>query len=431
MFTDLGSDLRYAVRQVKRSPGFAVLAVLCLGLGIGANTSIFSALNSVLFRPLSVADPARLLMLSRGTSANFSYPDFQDLQARGRLLSGLTASFPMESDLEVDGVSEFVAAEVVSANYGAVLGVAPALGRWFTSETEPVAVISHAVWQNRFGGSANVLGRRIGSEAQSYTIVGVAPRAFTGIFAPYRTDIWVPMRTRPRLAAMLDNRSRRLVMVFGRLRSDATPGQASAELNGIDSTTRRRARRVSGTAAADRGRTDTWNPESRWPAPRQPERIAAHDRRRRRSAHRVRERRQPPARARVPAPARAGRTTGTRRHEISPDASAADRKPRAGYRRRRERPRAGTLDDQNPRTCHALGAIDLSDRAGSVARRARHRVRDDPLARDDAGLRAGTRVAGIADQRSRRIQRGDWRARSGVGVPSGLSPRSCSRSCCS
>ena len=193
---DVGSDLRYAVRQVKRSPGFAVLAVLSLGLGIGANTSIFSALNSVLFRPLPVADPGRVLMLSRGISANFSYPDFQDLQARGRLLPGLTASFPMESDLEVDGASEFVAAEVVSANYGAVLGVAPARGRWFTSESEPVAVISHAVWQNRFGGSADVLGRSIGSEAQSYTIVGVAPRAFTGIFAPYRTDIWVPMRTR-------------------------------------------------------------------------------------------------------------------------------------------------------------------------------------------------------------------------------------------
>jgi putative ABC transport system permease protein len=229
----LGHDLRYAVRQVKRSPGFAVLAMLCLGLGIGANASIFSALNSVLFRPLPVADPGRLVMLGRGASAYFSHPDFQDLQARGRVLPGLTASFPMESDLEVDGVSEFVAAEVVSANYGSVIGVAPARGRWFTSETEPAAVISHAVWQSRFGGSANVLGRRIGSEAQSYTIVGVAPRAFTGIFAPYRTDIWVPMRTRPRLAAMLDNRSRRVVMVFGRLRPDATPGQASAELNGI------------------------------------------------------------------------------------------------------------------------------------------------------------------------------------------------------
>jgi len=234
LLDDLADDLRYAVRQARRSPGFAVLAILCLGLGIGANTSIFSALNSVLLRPLPVADPGRVLMLSRGTGASFSYPDFQDLQARGRLLSGVTASFPMESDLEVDGVSEFVAAEVVSANYGGVLGVAPARGRWFTSETEPVAVISHAVWQNRFGGSEDVLGRSIGSEAQSYTIVGVAPRAFTGIFAPYRTDIWVPMRTRPRLAAMLDNRSRRLVMVFGRLRADATPGQASAELNGID-----------------------------------------------------------------------------------------------------------------------------------------------------------------------------------------------------
>src|SRR3989449_6667042 len=234
LLDDLGNDLRYAVRQVERSPGFAVLAVLCLGLGIGANTSIFSALNSVLLRPLPVADPGRLVMLRLGTSAYFSYPDFQDLQARGRLLSGLTASFPMESDLEVDGVSEFVAAEVVSANYGSVVGVAPALGRWFTSETEPMAVISYAVWQNRFGGSADVLGRRIGSEAQTYTIVGVAPRAFTGIFAPYRTDIWVPMRTRPRLAAMLDNRSRRLVIVFGRLRSDTTPGHASAELNGIE-----------------------------------------------------------------------------------------------------------------------------------------------------------------------------------------------------
>jgi predicted permease len=234
LLEDLGSDLRYAVRQVTRSPGVAAIAVLCLGLGIGANTSMFSALNSVLFRPLPGTDPGRLSMLVRGTSAHFSYPDFQDLQARARLLAGLTASFPMESDLEVDGVSEFVAAEVVAANYGAVLGVAPALGRWFTSESDPVAVISHAVWQNRFGGSIDVLGRRIGSEAQTYTIVGVAPRAFTGTFAPYRTDLWVPMRTRPRLAAMFDNRSRRLVMVFGRPAPDTTPEQASAELHGIE-----------------------------------------------------------------------------------------------------------------------------------------------------------------------------------------------------
>ena len=83
LLEDVGSDLRYAVRQVKRSPGFAALAVLSLGLGIGANTSIFSALNSVLFRPLPVADPGRVVMLSRGISANFSYPDFQDCRHAG------------------------------------------------------------------------------------------------------------------------------------------------------------------------------------------------------------------------------------------------------------------------------------------------------------------------------------------------------------
>ena len=233
LLDDLGHDLRYAARQIRRSPGFAALAILCLGLGIGANTSIFTALNSVLFQPLPGTDPARLVMIGRGESGSFSYPDFRDLQARSRRLSGLTASFPMESDLDVDGVSEFVAAEVVAANYGPVLGVVPALGRWFTSDGEPSAVISHAVWQARFGGSPTVIGRRVGSEAQSYTIVGVAPRAFTGTFAPYRTGIWVPARTRPGLAAMFDDRSRRIVMLFGRLRPDATSPQASAELNGI------------------------------------------------------------------------------------------------------------------------------------------------------------------------------------------------------
>src|SRR4029077_6605685 len=107
------------------------------------------------------------------------------------------------------------------------------LGRWFTTETEPVAVISYAVWQNRFGGSMGVLGRTSGSGAQSYTIVGIAPPGSAGIFAPYRTDIWVPMRSRPRLASMLHDRSRRLVMVSARVRPDTPREQVSAELNVI------------------------------------------------------------------------------------------------------------------------------------------------------------------------------------------------------
>ena len=232
---DVARDVGYAIRQLGRSPGFTVLAVLCLGLGIGVNTSIFGVLNSVLLRPMPVADPDRLIRVSRGQAAAFSYPDYRDLQARSRVLSGLTASFPMESDLEVDGVSEFVAAEVVSGNYADVVGLRPSLGRWFVNDTEPLAVISHAVWQRRFNLSPDVLGRRIGSESQSYTIVGVAPPEFTGVFAPFRTDIWVPIRTRPGMAALLEDRKgNRMMMLFGRLSAGATVAQASAELNAID-----------------------------------------------------------------------------------------------------------------------------------------------------------------------------------------------------
>ena len=180
LLEDLGSDLKYAVRQVRRSPGFAVLAILCLGLGIGANTSIFSALNACCFVPLPVVDPARLLMLSRGGISDFSYPDFQDLQARA-------PASPWPRGIFSDGIgSGSRRRQRVRGRRGRFCELRrsawrdPALGRWFTSETEPVAVISHAVWQNRFGGNADVLGRSIGSEAQSYTIVGVAPRAFTG-----------------------------------------------------------------------------------------------------------------------------------------------------------------------------------------------------------------------------------------------------------
>ncbi|HLG57134.1 MAG TPA: ABC transporter permease [Vicinamibacterales bacterium] len=230
----LARDLRSAFRQVRRAPGFAALAVLCLGLGIGVNTSIFGVLNSVLFRSMPVADPERLIVVSRGDAASFSYPNYRDFLAGSRTLSGLTASLPMESDLDVDGESEFVAAEVVPANYAEVIGVRLALGQWFVNDAEPGAVISHAIWQRRFNLSPEVLGRTIRSESQSYTVVGVAPREFSGIFAPLRTDIWVPLRTRPSLAAQLEDRTRRHLMLFGRLSDDATAAQASAELNAID-----------------------------------------------------------------------------------------------------------------------------------------------------------------------------------------------------
>jgi predicted permease len=176
-----------------------------------------------------------LMTIRRGESGTFSYREYQDLHARGRALSGLAATLPMESDLEVDGESEFVAAEVVSANYADILGVRPLLGKWFATDSEPVAVISHALWQRRFHAHPSAIGQPIHSESQTYTIGAVAPPAFTGVFAPLRTDIWVPVRTRPKLAAGLEDRKGRpLFLLFGRLGpGGATALQASAELNSI------------------------------------------------------------------------------------------------------------------------------------------------------------------------------------------------------
>lgn len=229
-------DVAYALRQMRRSPGFALLAVLCLGLGIGVNTAIFGVIDAVLFRPMAVVDPDRLLLIARSHGDAFAYAGYRAFRDRSRLLAGVAATVPMESDLEVDRDSDIAVAEVVSGNYGAIMGVPLSLGRWFTHDEEPSAVISEAVWERKFGRAPDVIGRSIASESQSYTIVGVAPAAFGGVFAPLRTDLWVPVRTRPRLLAMLEEPAPfGMLMVFGRLREDATARQVEAELNAIDS----------------------------------------------------------------------------------------------------------------------------------------------------------------------------------------------------
>ena len=234
VMSHLARDLRHGLRQFRRSPGFTALAVLCLGLAIGVNTSIFGVLNSVLLRPMPVQQPDRLIVVSRGDTATFSHPTYREFRDRNRTLSGLAASMPSESDLDIDGSSTFVAAEAVSGNYSTVIGVRTAIGRWFSSDAEPAAVISYAVWQRQFNLDPNVLGRTIRSESQSYSITGVAPREFSGIFSPLRTDIWVPIGTRPSLVALQEDRTARTLMLFGRLADNATPVQASSELNTIE-----------------------------------------------------------------------------------------------------------------------------------------------------------------------------------------------------
>jgi len=235
---DFVEDLRFGVRMLRKNPGFTAVAVLTLALGIGANASVFSLSNFVLMRPLAAPDAERVTVVSRAGRPLFSYPDFRDYQDRNQSFTALAASNPTESSLDYEGESRATAAEAVSASYSDVMKVRPLLGRWFSDENENVAVISYDAWQRMFGSDRAVLGKHVRSESQWYTVVGVAPPEFTGIYAPIRTDIWVPFRVwrnqYPNSDSELRDRTRPRVMIFGRLKPGVDPLQAAANLNAID-----------------------------------------------------------------------------------------------------------------------------------------------------------------------------------------------------
>jgi predicted permease len=221
-------DLALAVRLLRKSPMFTLLAVVCLALGIGVNASIFSLLDSVYLRPLPVGNADRVAVLSRGGSPLFGYPEYRALRDRNQSLEGLAISDPEESDLSFEGSAMLIGAEPVSANYAAVLGARTIMGRWFTREDEPAAVISYYAWQQLFHGDRGVLGKTIHSESHTYTVVGVAPPEFAGIYAPLRIDLWVPFR----YWAGNQADSRR-GMLIGSLKRGVKVSQAAAELNAV------------------------------------------------------------------------------------------------------------------------------------------------------------------------------------------------------
>ena len=217
-----------AIRLLRKSPTFTLLALLCLALGIGVNASIFSLLDAVYLRPLPVGNADRVAVLSRAGSPVFPYPEYRALRDRSQSLEGLAFSQPEESDLSFEGHASLTGAEPVSANYAAVLGVRTAVGRWFTSEDEPAAVISFHAWQNLFHGDPGVLGKIIRSESHAYTVVGVARPEFAGIYAPLRIDLWVPFRYWAG-----NHANGRRGMIFACLKRGIGVSQAAAELNAV------------------------------------------------------------------------------------------------------------------------------------------------------------------------------------------------------
>lgn len=249
-------DLRVAARMLRKSPGFTVLAVLCLALGTGVNTSVFALLDFTMLRPLPVPQPNRMTLLSRAGNARFSYPDYLAYRDSGQAFNALAASFPTESSLDANDQSHLISAEAVSGNYVETMRIVPFIGRWFTDENEPVAVLSYSAWRNFFNGDPSIIGKSVRSETQWYTVIGVAPPAFTGINAPIQTAIWVPLHMwanqYPERAEHLRDRAHPSisVMVLGRLEEHVTTSEAAANLNAVDAELRRETPATSEAAVA-------------------------------------------------------------------------------------------------------------------------------------------------------------------------------------
>lgn len=198
------ADLRYTLRGLRRSPGFMIVAITTIALGIGVNTTIFSLVNAVLLRPLPVERPQELVNVygHAATSTEHgssSYPNFMDYRAESQTLGGMMAYTNFFASLSIEGSSELVVGEMVSEDYFDVLGIQPARGRAFATEefrapgAGPVAILSHPFWQSRFAGDPDVAGRTLRMNGIVYTVVGVAPRGFGGMIPGVTSQVWIPL----------------------------------------------------------------------------------------------------------------------------------------------------------------------------------------------------------------------------------------------
>src|SRR6266704_181641 len=254
-------DIRYGFRQLKRTPGFAVVAVLTLALGIGANTAVFSVMNAVMLRYLPVADPQQLVILHYGDNqpenssqtgyddTSLSEPVFEQLRTQKAVFSDLMAFVPLgEPKIAVrfGNEPEEAAADEVSGNFFSGLGVRMARGRSFTIDDEknptPTAILNYNYWTSRFGQNPSILGQTFYIKGVPFTVVGVAAPGFQGMERDKSTDLWVPLQINPQLkpwGASPQEKDNALygaprwffLMTIGRLQPGVSLDRAKAQLN--------------------------------------------------------------------------------------------------------------------------------------------------------------------------------------------------------
>ena len=242
-------DIRFALRMLRKSPGFTAVAILTLALGIGANTTIFSFVNALLYRAPAVEAPQQLLEFwNHPTHATghegyipLNYPDYIYYRDHIQVFSGLTAfdGDPLPVTWSRSGVGESVQGQLVSGNFFSVLGVRPVLGRTFSLEESrtpgenSLVLLSHAFWQHRLNADPRVLGKTLLLDGTAFTIVGVAPQEFTGVFAGLEPDFWAPLSMAPLLTHdpnRLTDRGTEWLFGVGRLQRGVRASQAKADL---------------------------------------------------------------------------------------------------------------------------------------------------------------------------------------------------------
>jgi macrolide transport system ATP-binding/permease protein len=246
LFEDLMKDTYYALRMLRRSPGFSILAILCLTLGIGATTAVFSWVEGILLRPFPlVAAQDRLVAITgrdRNGHSDVSWPDFVDLRKNCTLVQAFIADRIFGTTLSIGARAERATGSVVSANYFEALGIRPILGRAFKPSDEigrnahPVTVISYQAWKDRYRSDPNIVGKTQMLNGVQHTIIGVAPAGFYGTFVGYSFQFWVPASMEELFEAggyKLENRGARWIEGFVLLKPGVTIQQAQAEMSAV------------------------------------------------------------------------------------------------------------------------------------------------------------------------------------------------------
>jgi macrolide transport system ATP-binding/permease protein len=241
----LWQDIRYGFRVLIKSPGLTLVVIFSLALGIGANSAIFSLVNTILFRPLPVKNPDELVTLYTGGNmgrlyGSSSYADYKDFRDKTDVFSGLIAFSELPLSLTEAGRAERINAMIVTGNYFTMLGVEAARGRTFTAGEDqkpgefPLVVISHGLWQRRFGSDPSLVGKTLLLNNHSFTVVGIAPERFTGTDLTLPPDVWIPVMMYAELGLpddVINKRSNRWFSIMGRLKEGVSLEQARARLN--------------------------------------------------------------------------------------------------------------------------------------------------------------------------------------------------------